>query len=256
MLDKSTPSQGMMNGDEAATGGNKVSLLNRGKGPASAAGGGGAEGNLPGTSRGPRRWGAVVIGVVLVLVLVIIGVVVLTSNDDQPAPGPTPTPSSIQSSSSASPTAAPSASPEEAAASGATAGYKAWRSVQDRVAMSGGGDATESLLASVATGKELDLDRFIANTYYKARGRKMTKPGVVVSITPTSIGTPGTNGIISAVTLTVCRDVSKAVILQNGKPTSTSSSPTHLIDTAKMTLIQSRWKAVDVTNKPAKGACK
>lgn len=254
MLDEPTPPQGMMNGDDSATGGNKVSLLNRGSGTAGSTGGNDASGNADRSSRGFRRWIGVIVGAVVVIALVVIGIVVFTSNDDQPSPSPSPQPT-LSAPTTDAPSPTPTASAEQVAITGSTAGYKAWRTVQDRVAMSGGTDAAESLLASVANGKELDVDRFIAKTYYKARGRKMVKPGTIVSITPASVGTPGATGAIAAVTLTVCRDVSKAVILQNGKPTSTPSSPTHLIDTAKMALLQGRWKATDVSNKPAKGAC-
>lgn len=195
-----------------------------------------------------------IVGAVVVVALVSIGIVIVTSNDDQPSPSPSPQPT-VSAPTTAAPSPSPTASAEQTAITGATSGYKAWRSVQDRVAMSGGTDAAESLLASVATDPELDVDRFIANTYYKARGRKMIRPGTIVSITPSSVGNPGTNGTITQVTLSVCRDVSRALIVQNGKSTKTPSSPTHLIDTAKMILMQGRWKATDVTDKQSKGAC-
>jgi hypothetical protein len=201
----------------------------------------------------------VAVGAVLVIALVIVGVVLFGSNDDQPSSAPPPgtAPSSVSPSTSPSPTTTPTptASPEQLAVAGATAGYKAWRTLQDRIAMSGGTLATETLLASVATGNELNIDRYIANTHYKARGRKMVRPGVVVAVKPVSIGVPDANGNITAVTLSVCRDVRKADILQNGKSTKTADSPTHLIDTAKMTLDKGRWKALDVRNKSSNGGC-
>jgi hypothetical protein len=258
MLDKPTPPQGMMNGDDTVPGGNTVSLLNRGNGSAGTPAAGDASGRVTRSSRGLRGWGGVALGALVVVALGATGATLLTSKNDPPPATPTPAPpSATQSSGPSTPSASPTPtlSAEQVAVSGATAGYKAWRSVQDRVAMSGGTVATEALLASVATGKELNIDRFTALTYYKARGRKMVKPGVIVSVKPTSVGTAGADGTITNITLTVCRDVSGAVILQNGKSTKTPSSPTHLTDTAKMTLVQGRWKALEVTNKPSKGGC-
>ena len=139
------------------------------------------------------------------------------------------------------------------AIAGATAGYRRWRSVQDSAALSGGADAPVARLASVAAGKQLDTDKFIAATYYKARGRKMIRPGAIVSIKPLSLGTPNANGLVTKVTLTVCRDVSKALIQQNGRSTSVADGPSHLVDTATMTLVDGTWKTTDLSNKPTEG---
>lgn len=245
MVDKTTPPQGMMAGDNSATGGSRVSLLNENHTP----------GN-PHVSSDRRGWLLGGLGTAVVVVLAVIGGVLAFGGEDEPEPGPPiPTVSPSESQPTAtSPVPTPSAKPDDLAISGATAGYKAWRAVQDKAAMSGGIDAPEARLASVAVGTQLQIDRFIANTYYKKRGRKMVTPATVVSFKPVSLGTPDSNGIIKTVTLAVCVDVSKSVVLENGKVPTVKNRPHYLIDTAKMVLVSGAWKNSDLSNKPS-GAC-
>lgn len=257
MLDKPTPPQGMMNGDDTATGGNQVSLLNRGNSAAGATGGSDASGLLPRSSRGLRGWGGVAIGAVLVVVLAVLAFVLFRSNDEQPTPTPPPsaTQSTASSSPSLSPTPTPTASPEQIATTGATAGYRRWTAVQIQVAKSGGRNAPQAQLAAVATGAQLTLDRWTADVYYKQRGQRLITPATIVSIKATSIGTPTSAGVIASVTLAVCEDVRKAYgVDKTGKSLVNPNRQPYLNDTVMMSLVGGTWKVKDSSNKPA-GSC-
>ncbi|MFD7161191.1 hypothetical protein ACFV9C_41865 [Kribbella sp. NPDC059898] len=256
MLDKPTPPQGMMNGDDKPTGGNAVSLLNRGKNPAGTPGESDPSNRISRSSRGLKVWGGVVLGIVAVVALVVAGIVVLSGrskNHGSTATSPSSEPTSAPSSPSLSSTPSKPAAPEQVATEGATTGYRRWTAVQIQVAQSGGTNAPQAQLAAVATGVQLTVDRYTADVYYKQRGRRLITPATIVSIKAASIGIRNTAGVITDVTLAVCEDVRKAYgVGKDGKSQVNPNRQPYLNDTVAMTLVGGSWKVKDSSNKPGR----
>ncbi|MEU4607562.1 hypothetical protein AB0F43_31645 [Kribbella sp. NPDC023972] len=240
MLDKPTPPQGLMNGDASTTEGNRMSLHNRGGGTA---------------LRGLHSWSGIAVGTGGVLTLALASIVLVGCNGDKatPTPAPSSTPISNTTSTPSSPSPTPSASPDQVAIAGATDGYKRWVAVQNEVGKSSGASATPAKLASVATGSQLTQDQWMANVYYKQKGRRLITPSTILSIKPTSVGVPNASGVITSITLAVCEDVRKAAgVDKTGKSLVSPNRLPYLNDTVAMSLIGGTWKVKEFSNKPGR----
>lgn len=250
MLDKPTPPQGMMNGDASATGGNRMPKHDRGDGTAS------AHRRPDAASRGVRGWNGIALVSGAVLSLALAGTVLVgCSGEDKATPTSTPssTPVSNTSSGPSSPSPSPSTAPDEVAVAGAIDGYKRWASVQNEVGKSSGASATPAKLASVATGSQLTQDRWMANVYYKQKGRRLVTPSTIMSIKPTSVGVPDAKGVITSITLAVCEDVRKAAgVDKTGKSLVSPNRLPYLNDTVAMSLTSGTWKVKEFSNKPGR----
>jgi hypothetical protein len=200
-------------------------------------------------------WSPIALGAGGILTLAVAGLLLVGCNGDKanPAPAPSSTPISNTSSAPTTPSSTPSAPPDQAAITGATEGYKRWAAVQNEVGKSGGANATPAKLASVATGSQLTQDRYMADVYYKQKGRRLVTPSTITSIKPTSVGIPNASGLIATVTLAVCEDVRKAAgVDKTGKSLVSPNRLPYLNDTVAMTFIGGTWKVKEFSNKPGR----
>jgi len=163
-------------------------------------------------------------------------------------PEATPSTSVTSTTPTPSPASSSPADPKQVASDGAIAGYKHWVAEVYRMQASGGRDV--SMLPAVSAGTQLNLDR--------SQARQLAREGVRAQ-SPAKIlwaraakTEAGPSGSITVVSITACEDVSVARWVDaKGHSAVVKGRPPRLIDTARMSLIGTVWKAALVTNKQA-----
>lgn len=172
----------------------------------------------------------------------------LASCDEVSGVAPPPSPSVTSMPPPASNT--PSPDPAHVAAAGAIAGFRHWDATIFQMRASGG--TKTSMLASTATGIQLDIDRAHAKQL-RLRGVRAIHNATILSVKASRFSAVDSRGVIGEVTLTACIDVTRALAVdKSGKSVVAKGRLPRLIDTARMRLVGTTWKAAFITNKGAR----